>query len=322
MALFDIINKAKSFYHKSYNDLAKNNGLSRKYTLPIFLTSFLVTTMIIGVKQWGGLQSLELFAYDAMVRIKSNDQLDKRLLLVEITDLDIKNQRRWPIDDQTIAKLLAEIQKYQPKVIGFDLYRDITYPPGTASLHQQLQADNLIAIEYLGNEENQVPPPTVVPPSKVGFNDVVLDQDSILRRNLMYARLGEKQLYSFAFRLSLEYLQDLPELAGNLEITESIDSLSIGNTILPRLHSNSGGYRMHSTEALGWQILIDYQSPIIAPRVTLTEALEGKLSSDLVKDKIVIIGTTAPSIKDFFYTPYEGEQATMPGVLAHEFEYI
>ena len=315
--LFDIIKKARSFSQKSYSNLVKNHSISRKYTLPIFCASLFVTGVIIGVRQWGGLQELELFAYDGMVRLKSDHCLDERLLLVEITDLDINNQKRWPIDDQTIAQLLAEIQKYQPKVIGLDLYRDITFPPGTASLQQQLQADNLIAIEYLGHGDNRVPPPTLVPPSQVGFNDVVLDQDSVLRRNLIYARLGERQLYSFAFRLSLQYLQDLPEFENNLEISESLDSLKVGNTVLPRLQANSGGYQMDPSEALGWQILINYPSHDIATTVTLTEVLEGKLNSDLVKDKVVIIGTTAPSIKDFFYVPYKGNQATIPGALAH-----
>ncbi len=315
--LFNIIKKARSLSQKSYSNLVKNQSISRKYTLPIFCTSLLVTGIIIGVKQWGGLENLELFAYDGMVRLKSDNYLDERLLVVEITDLDIKNQKRWPVSDRKIAQLLAEIQKYQPKAIGLDLYRDITYPPGTARLHQQLQAENIVAIEYLGHEENHVPPPTAVPSSQVGFNDVVLDRDSVLRRNLLYARLGERQLYSFAFRLSLQYLQDLPGLENNLEITESLDSLSIGNIMLPRLKANSGGYQMHPVEALGWQILIDYQSPMIARTITLTEVLEGKLNSDLVKDKVVIIGTTAPSIKDLFYTPYQGKQAMMPGALAH-----
>ena len=317
MVLFDLIKKASSFYRKSYTNLVKNHSISRKYTMAMFFTSLLLTGITIGVKQWGGLQDLELFAYDGMVRLKSGDRIDERLLLVEITDLDIKNQKRWPIDDQTIAQVLAEIQKYQPKVIGLDLYRDITYPPGTASLYQQLQAENLIAIEYLGHGDNRVAPPKVVPPSQIGFNDVVLDQDSVLRRNLLYARLGEDQLYSFAFRLTLQYLKDLPQFDNDLEIIESLDSLTVGNTVLPRLQENSGGYQMHPNEALGWQMLIDYQSRIIAPTVTLTEVLEGKLNSDLVKDKVVIIGTTAPSIKDFFYTPYEGEKATLPGAFAH-----
>ena len=315
--LFNIIKKISSFIEKSYSNLSKKQSISRKYTLPIFCTSLLVTGIIIGLKQGGGLQTLELFAYDRMVRLKRDQRLDERLLLVEITDADIKNQKRWPISDQTIAQLLAEIQKHQPKVIGFDLYRDITYPPGTASLYEQLKADNIIAIEYLGHGENRVPPPTVVSSSQVGFNDVVLDQDSVLRRNLIYARLGERQLYSFALRLSLQYLQDLPGLENNLEISESLDSLTIGNTVLSRLQANSGGYQMHPTEALGWQILIDYRSPMIANTISLTEVLEGKLNSDLVKDKVVIIGTTASSIKDFFQTPYGGKQATIPGALAH-----
>ena len=317
IVLFDIIKKARSLSQKSYCNLVKNQRISQKYTLPIFFTSLLVTAIIIGVKQWGGLENLELVAYDRIVRLKNDNRLDERLLLVEITDLDIKNQAHWPISDEKIAKLLAEIQKYQPKVIGLDLYRDIPFPPGTESLQEQLQADNIVVIEYLGHEENHVPPPEIVLPSQVGFNDIVLDRDSVLRRNLLYARSEERELYSFAFRMSLQYLQDLPGLENNLEITESLDSLTIGNIVLPRLQANSGGYQMHPTEALGWQILIDYQTRNIAQTITLTEILEGELNSDLVKDKVVIIGTTAPSIKDFFYVPYEENQGTMPGALAH-----
>ena len=131
--LFNIIKKLGYFPQKIYSDLVKNHSISQNYTLLIFCTSLLVTGIIIGFKQWGGLENLELFAYDGMVRLKSNNNFDERLLVVEITDLDIKNQNHWPISDQKIAQLLVEIQKYQPKVIGLDLYRDITYPPGTES---------------------------------------------------------------------------------------------------------------------------------------------------------------------------------------------
>ena len=93
MLLFDIIKKAKSFSHHGYSYLVKNHSISRKYTLPIFGTSLLVTAIIIGIKQWGGLQNLELFAYDAMVRLKSDNHFDERLLIVEITELDIKQQK-------------------------------------------------------------------------------------------------------------------------------------------------------------------------------------------------------------------------------------
>ncbi|MGL5834568.1 MAG: EAL domain-containing protein, partial [Waterburya sp.] len=79
----------------------------------------------------------------------------------------------------------------------------------------------------------------------------------------------------------------------------------------------SGGYQLEPSETLGWQTLINYRSPNVARRVTLTEVLAGKVDPSLIKDKIVLIGTSAPSIKDILPTPYRGSQSYMPGVIAH-----
>ncbi|MEM9509628.1 MAG: EAL domain-containing protein, partial [Cyanobacteria bacterium P01_E01_bin.35] len=58
--------------------------------------------------------------------------------------------------------------------------------------------------------------------------------------------------------------------------------------------------------------------PNIARRVTLSEVLAGEVDPSLIKDKIVLIGNTAPSIKDILSTPYyQGDQSFMPGVVAH-----
>lgn len=272
------------------------------------ITSFIVVT----VRRLGGWQFLELTAYDWMVNLHTKENTDSRLLVVEITDADIEKQNRWPIADATIARLLQNLQQHQPTAIGLDLYRDISHPPGSSALARQLQAENVITIEYLGSGESRVNAPKGVPEHRVGFNDVVLDIDGVLRRNLMYARLGDRQLYSFALRLSLLYLQE-----HQLEFEVYPDSLQIGDKVFTRLQPNSGGYQMPPSEALGWQILLDYTYPNIAQKITLTEALSGKLEPDLVKDKIVIIGNSAPSIKDIFYTPYQGSKSLIPGAVAH-----
>jgi CHASE2 domain-containing sensor protein len=68
------------------------------------------------------------------------------LLLVTITEADIKAQKRWPLSDLTIATALQTLQRQQPSVIGLDLYRDMPQEPGTAALAKQLQQSNVIAI--------------------------------------------------------------------------------------------------------------------------------------------------------------------------------
>ncbi|MDJ0574242.1 MAG: EAL domain-containing protein [Xenococcaceae cyanobacterium MO_234.B1] len=292
------------------------------YTFSSLIASLLVSGTIIGIRQLGGLQFLELLAYDLMVRVTSTNYRDPRLLLVEITEQDIKNQNQWPISDRTIAQLLQKLHQHQPKVIGLDIYRDIASPPGTEELQKQLQKTNTIVIEHLGSGNNRIAAPSNVPESRIGFNDLVLDFDDVLRRYIVYAQIGKQQFYSFSLRLSLAYFKDNPLVkkkgwknASDFKVTPN--GVYIGNIFLKPLGANSGGYRMPPQEAAGLQTIIKYQSHDIAQRVTLTEVLAGKIDPNLVKDKVVIIGTTAPSIKDLFSTPYDGQKTTMPGAVIH-----
>ncbi|MGL6344871.1 MAG: EAL domain-containing protein [Waterburya sp.] len=298
-----------------YLNFKQVKNILETYLLSLLLLTIFLTTILLGIRRLSGLQALELLTYDWMVNLQSKNVVDPRLLVVEITDKDIEQQNSWPITDQTIAQLLQKIQQHQPKVIGFDLYREVAYPPDTAVLRQELQKDNVVVIQLLGNGENSVSAPPGVTKEQIGFNDVVVDVDDVLRRNLMYVKLGENQeqeLPSFALRISLKYLED-----RNLRFQVEDRALQIGDVTFPTLETNSGGYQLEPSETLGWQTLINYRSPNVARRVTLTEVLAGKVDPSLIKDKIVLIGTSAPSIKDILPTPYRGSQSYMPGVIAH-----
>jgi adenylate cyclase len=93
----------------------------------------------------------------------------------------------------------------------------------------------------------------------------------------------------------------------------------VDKIVFSKLRSNSGGYQ--NIDAQGYQILLDYRSPKkIAETVTLTEVLEGKVDPKLVKGKIVLIGVTAPTVRDIFSTPYSATKngnIPKPGVLIH-----
>ena len=52
--------------------------------------------------------------------------------------------------------------------------------------------------------------------------------------------------------------------------------------------------------------------------MTLKEVLEGRIGAEAIKDRIVIIGTTAPSFHDTLSVPYataRGEIQSLPGVV-------
>ena len=48
-----------------------------------------VTGLVLGTRQLGQLESLELAVYDAMVRVRPEPSVDSRLLIVAITEADI-----------------------------------------------------------------------------------------------------------------------------------------------------------------------------------------------------------------------------------------
>jgi diguanylate cyclase (GGDEF)-like protein len=280
---------------------------------PVVLTSLVVTGIVTIARQQGLFQSSELQWFDRFLSWHSPDTTDPRLLVIEITETDIRDLKQLPLRDITIATVLAKLQKHQPKVIGLDLYRDIPHAPGTKELAEQLKADNIIVITKLGMND-AVPPPPNVPEHRVGFNDFVLDSDNVLRRNLAYAQFNDKELYSFALRISLRYLAD-----ANLKLEVRSNSLQIGEANFPRLTPNSGGYRMEASEALGWQFLLTYNRNI-AQKLTLTDLLEDRFDPETIKNKIILIGTTAPSQKDLFTTPlssFDSQQPLMPGVIVH-----
>ena len=298
LAILLRINVINQLYRKIHSLITLSWDISTRSTV---LGSLFITVVLVAIRQVGGLQLLELAAYDQMVGLLASPSPDPRLLIVKVTEDDIKRQKQWPITCQVIAQLLETLQVHEPKVIGLDIYRDVPQPPGHQELLQQLQADNVIVIQ--GLIEGVSPPPDVSA-DRVGFNDKVGDIDNTIRRNLMYAQVDSEQFYSFGLRLSLGYLRD-----RHLNFQVEPDALYIGHTPFPRLKANSGGYQLPDSEARGWQILLKYRSAQnVARQVTLTQVLQGEVDPSWVKGKVVLIGTTALSIKDVHATPYSGQK--------------
>ena len=298
------------------NGLAER--IARRFSVggrSILIASLLTTTLLTGAKKLGVLQALELFSFDHLIRLQANDTSDPRLLIVGMTEKDIQ-QSVWPLSEQTLAKLLQTLQSHNPKVIGLNLYQTKHRTSENSDLAIQLNADNLIAIMHVGKDPKlgDVPPPPIVPWERIGFNDLVIDQDGVLRRSLLFVRSSEKPYYSFALRVVLTYLS-----SPSFTFGYDSESLFIGKAKLPTLHRGSGGYQ--SADVNGYQILLRYrasQSP--AEQLTVSQVLNNDFDPELIRDKVVLVGSTAPSLKDQFDTPYSAKQGyhfTMPGVIIH-----
>lgn len=293
----------------------------------IAIATLLTSGVVLGVRHLGGLEYLELKIFDRAIRLRPDEGPDPRIVVVGITEKDIQQQQQWPISDRVFAELFAKLQAHQPKLIGLDIYRDLPVAhkepgehsqgnpqdPGHEKFQAQLAAPNVIAIR---NDAEGINPPPAVPAERIGFNDLILDADNTIRRNLMTIPSEEGTQTSFSLILALRYLQaqGLSPEPGNKEY-----QLVWGKAVFDRLQPNSGGYT--NADSAGYQILLNYRSANnVAPTLSLQEVLDESFDPELIKDKIVVIGTTAPSLKDSFLTPYspgEKQNPTMPGVVLH-----
>jgi diguanylate cyclase (GGDEF)-like protein/PAS domain S-box-containing protein len=262
-----------------------------------------ITGAVILLSLIGVLQGAELAAFDQLLKLRLPESPDQHVVIVEIKEKDIRQAGRWPISDQVMAQLLQKLNSYQPRTIGLDIYRDLPVEPGQAEFVKACKTiPNLIGIEKLTDQMSigVAPPPVLNQQNRVGFNNVVLDTDGKLRRSLLYWHTDGEVHQSLALKLALIYLK--AENITPKKATINANYLQLDQTVFPRFEANDGGYVRADTN--GYQILVNFRRPGSFRTVSMGDVLKGKVNPGWIRDRVVIIGSTAPSLQDFFYNPY------------------
>lgn len=287
----------------------------------LLLAGLAMAGIVAGGRSTGILEPHELKAFDGLMRLRPEEQPDPRITIVTVTEADIQAQdaleRRGSLSDATFDRLLAKLNPHQPRAIGLDIYRPFAVRSEYPELARQLQQnENLILIcEIGGGDENPpIPPPENVPLARVGFSDLPIDGDGIVRRQFFGMSPGAEcdTSQSFSFSLAYRYLS-----AEGIEFDRTgQNSFRIGSVEFPRVEPHSGGY--NQLDAGGYQVMLNYRSSE-APAQTLTlgDVLADRFEPEWIRDRIIIIGTTARSIEDGLLTPYSAQYqpiAHIPGV--------
>jgi adenylate cyclase len=283
------------------------------------VVSLVTTALILGLRGLGGLERLEWLTYDWMMRLRPMANPDNRIVVVGITEQDLQERGGiLQLPDQVYADLLAKLWSAQPRAIGLDVYRDTPIEPGHQAFVQQMRrSDRFIGITKLGDEtQPSIPPPKTLPMEQVGFNDVLVDKDGIIRRALLYQPSDSGILPSFSLQLALRYLQD--EQIEPQASTRRPEDMQLRQTIFVPLQPNDGGY-VHA-DTRGYQVLLNYRGTSqTIPMVSLGAILRGEVPASHIRDRIVLIGNIAESARDFFNTPFSAEltEPRMAGVVIH-----
>ena len=288
---------------------------------PIFaaaLSCLLVFVALVGVRHNGNLEFLELPAYDWFVRLlPASSTQDDRITLVLVSEKDILSIGRWPLTDEVLAQTLTTLLRGKPRAIGLDIFRDIPVPPGTEILNTVLSQNPNIIVTMKFGDGGVRPPPVLEGTEQVSFNDILVDPGGVVRRGLLFLDDGDSVAHSFALRLALLYLKTQGIVPQPDE--RNPQHLRLGKVSFRPFEENDGGYV--KADARGYQFLLDYQGPATHFRsCSLADLLSGKVPPGAFSDKIVLIGVTAQSVKDFFFTPYSrgfSEEQQVPGVILH-----
>ncbi|MEO8891884.1 MAG: CHASE2 domain-containing protein [Coleofasciculaceae cyanobacterium] len=267
----------------------------------VLMASAGVTGAVILLSLIGILQASELAVFDQLFHLRLPEAPDQRIVIVEINENDIR--QNWPISDQVMAQLLQKLNSYQPRAIGLDIYRNLSVEPGGAQFVRACQTiPNLIGIEKLVDQMNAgvAPQPVLSQQKQVGFNNVVIDTDGKLRRSLLYWHTNGEARQSLALKLALIYLKSEKITPKNARSNSHY--LQLAETVFGRFQSNDGGYVR--ADDRGYQVLVNFRRPGSFRIVSMTDVLANRVNREWISDRVVIIGSTAPSLQDFFYNPY------------------
>ncbi|NET27316.1 CHASE2 domain-containing protein [Okeania sp. SIO1I7] len=277
----------------------------------LLLTASTSAGIVILLRSLGLLQSWEWTLYDYFFRLRPAESLDPRIVIVGIDQSDIQKYG-YPINDQLMAEILQKLHSLQPRTIGLDIYRDSPREPGYENFLKALEnIPNIIGIERIGikNSLGIKAPAILAKKQQVGFNNITTDPDGKIRRGLLYMHLENgKVRESFPLKLALNYLkkEGIEPKSAN-----KANDLQLGLAVFHRFKRNDGAYIR--VDAGGYKFLAN-------PRkisdsfytVSMSDLLSGKITPHLFKDRIILIGYTATSVKDFHRNSYSNRLFNSP----------
>lgn len=261
--------------------------------------------------EWSGLaQRFDLWFYDLITTLRPAASAETLpITIIGIEEADIR-RFGWPIEDRLLCRALDQLTADGALAIGFDLYRDAGVGPDQACLRQRFARDpRLVSIFNAASGVAAIPG---TPPSRQAYNDLSLDPDGTLRRDLVHVTGQNEATVALPLRL-VEVASGERRLRQQLEAGRLADAW---------LSSSAGGYHREANAGLGIQRMLVFRQLGSFRSFSLMALLSGQVPSAAIAKRVVLIGSTAPSLKDLFLVPLThfrsgAELQALPGVEVH-----
>ncbi|PQP03660.1 ATPase [Pseudomonas frederiksbergensis] len=247
--------------------------------------------------------ALSNLLYDNLRRL-SPLPVDPRILIVTIDDYSLQQLGKWPWSRAMHAQLLDRLSAANAKGILFDVI--FSEPDNHPDNDQRLaeaacRAGNVFvpllreSVARYGQPLGEIEPVSALRQCAkgVGHINAEADADGIVRS--VYLSEGSAS-------------QVRPQLAWLLYEETLTDK---GNAPMPG---------MPALPTQGWQRAHEIRIPFIRsdagfPSVPYVSVLRGEVPAELLRDRLILIGSTAPGLGDRYVTPQSGSIGTTPGIV-------
>ncbi len=278
-----------------------------KYISP--LLGIVATGGVMTFRSVGAFQVWELHAFDWMMNHRPVEPQDDRIVIIGIDEKDIAIANSAVISDAMLADVIETVKAQNPSVIGIDLFRNVPHGEGYDRLEQIFdQTPNIIGIKKVVDDaalSSVLGNPVLTAKNQVAASDLIADIDGRVRRGFLYP--DAKDVEGLAFRLALDYLEShdiVPDPTSKV--------LKLGEAKFPPVKSNSGGYS--HADAGGYQLIMNWRVKPTFQTYSAQDVLSNKIPPEMLRDKIVMIGSMQSGDADVFFTPYS-RQAGFLGLL-------
>ena len=140
----------------------------------------------------------------------------------------------------------------------------------------------------------------------------------VRRALLSHYNRDRKLRFGLGSNLALMYLEKQGVTLKTVDRTKKYYRL--GKAVFVPFNGDEGAYVR--TNSGGYQIFLNYRGKQDRFRtVSLTKVLTNQVDPSLIRDRIILIGSIAPSLNDLLYTPYSSQLTStpqpVPGVIIH-----
>ena len=283
-------------------------------------------------------ETLDRYLYDSRMRLQPA-RPNSRIVIVDVDERSLIEQGRWPWSRQTIARLVDVIAREGgAKAVGFDMVFAEPEASQDPALMRAL-AGQPVALGYyfsseLGAVSTGLLPPAVWPVSVLherglsvtswngyganvvplqraartaGFFNPVVDRDGVVRALPLLAEYRGQLYESLSVAVLRMYF-------GSAPLTLRADGLRADS-----LAFGPGGNQAVIPISEGTTALVPFQGRGGAQSsrfryVSADDVLSGRIEPRLFRDRIVLVGTSAPGLTDLRATPVS---EVYPGVEVH-----